>query len=129
MAKKREPDNIDRDCMRAMALGYGVHYGRFKADYPHTADRDEVVPQYPPRICPQCGTEFLPGRDNQKYCSEECKYEFNRIHRMRNPMRARQPFCKRCGAPVIDPKQRVYCSKACMTAYDVEKRRGNRGKK
>lgn len=28
-------DNIERDVIAAMKLGYGVHYGAYKADYPN----------------------------------------------------------------------------------------------
>ncbi len=29
-------DNLDRDVREARRLGYGVRYGRYKADHPHT---------------------------------------------------------------------------------------------
>lgn len=123
MAKKRELDNIDRDCMRAMALGYGVHYGRYKVDFPNTAEiPPEEVPRYAKRECKQCGTEFIPGYQNQVYCCEECRIEYNRLHTMKNPNRARQKFCRRCGKPIIDPKQRVFCGKVCLYSYDQERR-------
>lgn len=36
--RDHEPDNLEMDTKRALDLGYGVQYGRFKADYPHTMD-------------------------------------------------------------------------------------------
>ena len=36
--KQPQKDNLELDSRMAMDLGYGVHYGRFKADHPHTMD-------------------------------------------------------------------------------------------
>ena len=33
-------DNLDKDIRMAEKLGYGVHYGAFKADYPNTKEKN-----------------------------------------------------------------------------------------
>lgn len=69
--KKRKPDNLDLDVRRAELLGYGPHYGRYKADYPKT--KPDIVPDdLNTQACPVCGTRFRP-RKKQKYCCERCR--------------------------------------------------------
>lgn len=73
-------DNIERDVVAAMRLGYGVHYGRYKADHPHTKiepEPEEIdVSDIKFISCGYCGKQFSPfleGRShNSKYCSREC---------------------------------------------------------
>lgn len=57
----------------AEKLGYGVHYGRYKADYPNTKDIvvDERI--VTPRKCPNCGAVFYHERGNKIYCSVRCQ--------------------------------------------------------
>ena len=80
------PDNLDMDCRRAMELGYGVHYGNYKADYPHTRDDslEVVAHKYPERECKNCGKPFWPSRADQIYCCEECRNMRNRERRQNN---------------------------------------------
>lgn len=76
--KKGPMDNLERDSLRALELGYGVHYGRYKADHPHTAPGEEE-PDYEAqgyKNCPECGKLFLPKR-NQVRCSIECTHNYN----------------------------------------------------
>ena len=77
MAKTRKLDNIERDVVAAMKLGYGVHYGHYKADYPHTKDCSPTKdhPQSLPDAgeefhCALCGKVFLRSHGGQKYCSD-----------------------------------------------------------
>ena len=52
--KRKKPDNIDLDVRRAELLGYGIHYGRYKADYPNTKGMDpeqEDSDGIPYRVC------------------------------------------------------------------------------
>ncbi len=30
------------------------------------------------RVCPSCGKEFMPFREDQRYCNRRCRYRFNR---------------------------------------------------
>lgn len=45
---KRILDNLERDVVAAMRLGYGVHYGAYKADHPHTRDCSPIEEQSRP---------------------------------------------------------------------------------
>jgi hypothetical protein len=84
MAKPR--DNIDLDVMDAQRLGYGVHYGNYKADHPYTAAANEarLQPARKPstttgaklykKVCPVCNRQFTAQRKDRKYCSDRCQY-------------------------------------------------------
>lgn len=75
MARKRKLDNIERDVIQAERLGYGCHYGRYKADYPYTREEEEEIPEdAPTRICEHCGEPFcmIGASHLRKYCSYEC---------------------------------------------------------
>lgn len=118
MTRKRETDNLDKDTARAMALGYGVHYGRYKADYPNTADE---IPEEPKKlkytkICLNCGMEFHPNRSDRKYCCEECRWEYTHKHRRKRPEMRRRETCKLCGKVITKPRMRSYCSLDCSIA-------------
>lgn len=109
-------DNLARDAMRMKALGYGVHYGRYKADYPHTADarRDPApVATSATKVCENCGNTFsLDGRPrNAKYCSDFC-------YRQANNRRARDRA--RAKAGITDDDLRV-CS-VCGKEFRLEGR-------
>lgn len=93
--KKQAPrDNIDLDVMDALAMGYGVQYGRFKADHPFTKDANEErlaamkkgnkkppTPKRPKRprfenytlVCKTCGKKFISPNRHRRYCSPTCK--------------------------------------------------------
>lgn len=82
MAGKRRPlDNIEKDVIAAMELGYGVHYGHYKADHPHTRE-DKPEPQIPEeymRTCRYCGRQFSTrGQHYRKlYCDDDCRQAYN----------------------------------------------------
>lgn len=69
--------NLDRDVREAARLGYGVHYGRYKADHPHTAPAVEDGPPEKTVACGHCGSLFVPKRYNQRYCCDVCKFRHN----------------------------------------------------
>lgn len=81
MAKKL--DNIERDVIAAERIGYGCHYGRYKADHPYTRveepERKDIPDDADKRVCGHCGKEFClfpEGRShNSKYCSRKCYYD------------------------------------------------------
>lgn len=68
-------DNLEKDAIRAMKLGYGVRYGQYKADHPHTKDQ-ELEPENIPESftkCRNCGGLFRNDRGHRKiYCCEAC---------------------------------------------------------
>lgn len=65
--------NLDRDIRMAEKLGYGVHYGLYKADHPHTKDIEVDVRIAAPRKCQNCGAVFYHERGNKIYCSVRCQ--------------------------------------------------------
>jgi hypothetical protein len=80
MAKKF--DNIDLDMIDADRLGYGVQYGRFKADQPFTKEANEPrlsgkkkiqMKKVYAKTCPVCGMQFTTTNNKQLYCGENCK--------------------------------------------------------
>jgi ribosomal protein L37AE/L43A len=86
MAKKL--DNIDLDMIDADRLGYGVQYGRFKADHPFTKEANEPrlagrkqIKECVKKVyvfnCPTCGEEFTTTNKNRVYCCDKCKIKKN----------------------------------------------------
>lgn len=85
--RRRPKDNIDLDVEDAERLGYGCHYGHYKADHPNTKDanEDRLYPkkkkreaQLQPRtiyekVCPVCGKKFTTTWVSKKYCDDLCK--------------------------------------------------------
>lgn len=67
MANKR--DNLSKDVIAAQRLGYGIHYGHYKADHPYTKEGDDTR-EY--ARCLECGRLFYPLRKNHVYCSQPC---------------------------------------------------------
>ena len=82
--KQKNPDNLDLDVRRAQLLGYGIHYGRYKADHPNTKQyaSETAEPQdcSKTRVCPVCGKRFPIGKRQgcKRYCSNECYQEHGR---------------------------------------------------
>ena len=120
-------DNLVRDAMRMKALGYGVHYGSYKADHPHTSDtRADAAPVTTDftRVCKNCGEVFpLDGRARSvKYCGEFC---YRQANNRRAKERARQKagitdddlrVCPACGQEFRLNKRHAscrYCSEEC----------------
>lgn len=73
-------DNLTRDVLAAEALGYGCHYGDYKADYPNTRDTPLPVKSEPMKTCPTCGKSFPSnGKTRPAYCSPVCQKKMNSI--------------------------------------------------
>lgn len=83
MAKLEQMDNITKDVLMAQALGYGCHYGRFKADYPHTREDTEKPVQVPENgrfaRCPICKKTFYTTSKRRKYCEDICLEKANSV--------------------------------------------------
>ena len=72
------------------------------------------------RICENCGQEYWPNGNKQKYCSSECKYEHKRAVLLARRKEEkgdhifRQKHCKVCGKPFWPSNGReVMCSAEC----------------
>lgn len=68
-------DNLDKDIAMAMKLGYGCHYGAYKADHPHTRDITDSAQNQTVKmmVCERCGQRYFKRKHNQKYCSTRCQ--------------------------------------------------------
>lgn len=121
-------DNLARDVKEALRLGYGVHYGNYKVDHPHTRDEypeEDPPPKHPPRNCRFCGEEFLPTRGDQIYCTEECRNLMsakNREHKRKTQPKVRPKLpkgpavCPVCGESFYRTSKsthKVCCSRSC----------------
>lgn len=83
-------DNLTLDVLDAERLGYGPHYGHFKADHPQTAEANRArlagkpkrEPQ-PKRVyeffCMGCGRKFTTTNCMRRYCENSCKSKTNGI--------------------------------------------------
>ena len=127
--------NLDKDLAEAKRLGYGVWYGRYKADHPGTPvvkpEPEPVVEEEPPdAVCDICGKPFLKYNYRQKYCSRECSEEANR-RRSNAKYRQKAPFtqltCSYC-VIVFLPSNRAqkFCSSECQRLNEIEKKREKR---
>lgn len=88
--RRRPKDNIDLDMEDAERLGYGVQYGRFKADHPYTKEAHEAklypkkkqpqeeqlqVRKVYEKVCPVCGKKFTTPVIARVYCDDRCKWK------------------------------------------------------
>lgn len=71
-------NNLDKDIRMAAKLGYGVHYGAYKADYPNTKEKtperidDSVQP------CLYCGMLFRKDQGRRKlFCTDACRQMYH----------------------------------------------------
>ena len=115
-------DNLLKDVREAERLGYGVHYGHYKVDHPHTADVSvDLEPDPILRKCAECGGEFVPAHGNQLYCCVECKDAAKRAAQNRHYQihkATRVPLstavCVVCGAEFKQRKRtQLCCSRSC----------------
>lgn len=83
----RKLDNIDLDMQDAERLGYGPHYGHFKADHPFTKEANESRLNNKKKgqtkmvyvfSCSTCGKEFTTPNKSRKYCCDKCKNKRDR---------------------------------------------------
>lgn len=114
---------LDYDMQRANALGYGCHYGDYKADHPNTRGEFERTTEAAQRAdpdavlvtCPHCGKEFVRGRYRRKYCSDECQKKFNTAkHCKKKTDTGKTVACPICGTEFVTKNQHhKYCSREC----------------
>lgn len=114
-------DNLDNDTRLAMAFGYGVHYGRFKADYPNTREKEILIPKKVETAkCLWCGSEFPATKRGRRFCKEQCAHNYYTARRRAgeppDPDKIRRKNCKICGKEMIRQRNRTYCSPECQEA-------------
>lgn len=130
--KKRKPkDQLEYDVMQAEALGYGCHYGRYKADHPNTAADFEALhgkkqapkadPQKRERTCINCGAKFIVSVSNSAkvYCSDDCRVK---AQQARAVGRGPALYCTWCGEEIPRGSHRTrYCCNECGKAAEKER--------
>lgn len=110
--------NLDRDLAEARKLGYGVWYGRYKADHPSAPEVMAPEVQLPCEedpaygCCPVCGKRFKKFSRMHRYCSGECKEVANR----------RRTAAKyHANAPVIHQQECPHCAKVFLPSHRRQK--------
>lgn len=75
------------------------------------------------KVCPHCGTEFVPASNRQIFCTKDCCYQERQVQKraMREKERGdhfyRQRTCKVCGKSYWPThSQQVYCTELCSKA-------------
>lgn len=86
------------------------------------------------KVCLYCGNEFTANKVNQKYCSEECAYQFSlrksREHWAEN-YKSREFICAECGKKIttsVGKRNKVYCSTNCLKRAERRKWKTKREK-
>ena len=119
-------DNLVKDVREAERLGYGVHYGHYKVDHPHTADTSvDLEPEPTKRKCKECGEEFEPGNGNQLYCSRKCRKRVSdraSYHRRKVKLPAGPAVCPICGKSFQRKHSQIHCSRSCSATANNLKR-------
>lgn len=126
--KRRKPqDHLEYDVMRAEALGYGCHYGKYKAAHPETQaeferlngpKQEKVDQQKKMRTCPCCGVKFFVSgtNKNKTYCSDDCR---QKTQQARAVGRGPALYCVQCGGEIPRRCHRTkYCSEECAREAD-----------
>lgn len=73
---KKQMDNLMLDVIAAGKLGYGCHYGRYKADHPHTIRPEQDQTEY--IACKYCGKSFPKTRVDKKFCCADCATAYSK---------------------------------------------------
>lgn len=106
--------NLDRDILRAKQLGYGVHYGWYKADHPVTDEEIELDENEQGYFeCVNCGKKLFGKRIDAKYCSQKCYVQAKRSNKTSGV--GLYSKCEHCGQQYtkVRSNQR-YCSQRCQ---------------
>lgn len=123
-------DNLAKDCIRMKKLGYGCHYGKYKADHPQPIPHRELFAfeEEETAICPTCGKEFIPKSPRQVYCDAVCqsRRQYQKVKEARgDPEKANCPVC---GREFLMRWGRKYCGETCrrwQNQMDRRERNGN----
>lgn len=136
--RHRKPtDHLEYDVMQAEALGYGCHYGNYKADHPNTREEfenltgmkkvEKVDDGKVELHCLQCGATFYVSylQKNKKYCCDECR---QKAQHERAIGRGPAIYCAWCGREIPRGTHRTtYCCNDCLRAADRERSRKRQG--
>ena len=105
-------DRLEMDSILMEKMGYGIHYGKYKADHPHTEELAHFLQGKPEekKSCAFCGKEFKSNDRRKIYCNDDCKVRA-REKRKQDNKRANMK-CVVCGK-WLEGKRKVYCSDEC----------------
>ena len=105
-------DRLEMDSVLMEKMGYGIHYGKYKADHPRTEELAHFLQGKPEekKSCAFCGREFKSNDRRKIYCNDDCKVRA-REKRKQESKRAKMK-CVVCGKR-LDGKRKVYCSDEC----------------
>lgn len=72
-------------------------------------------------VCRNCGRGFVPKRRSQRYCNDECREAYYKVHYFAQT--TAEKTCPNCGNTftTTKPKKQVYCSPDCRE--DARKKR------
>ena len=132
--------NLDRDLAEANRLGYGVWYGRYKADHPGepVAAKPVVVEEVTEAdlldgICEICGKPFRKYNSQQKRCSGGCSEVAHRRmmaekYRKKNVI-TEKLTCPKCAAVFLPVhRSQKYCCRSCQRKEEYARKRMKRSK-
>lgn len=78
-------------------------------------------------ICAYCEKPFEAYRKNQRFCSDECRYEWHKEKNRKNPL-LKIKICEVCGKEFPPVKQaggrQRFCSEACSRLFHAKKKKG-----
>lgn len=125
--------SLDEDLKEAKRLGYGVWYGRYKADHPGepVAAKTVVqeVPEEDPRygVCEVCGNPFRKYNRHQKRCGGECTEIYHRrldAERYRQKTRIKENrTCPVCAAVfLLNNRSQKYCGSTCRRLAESKRK-------
>lgn len=136
---RRPLDAIDRDMIEAERLGYGVHYGWYKADHPQTKETYQLEETRTHRrrapgklytiTCEICGKEFQSENSRKKTCSPKCRSQISsmktRLRHKQNKLQYEEAVCRGCGVKFTKrSKTQMFCTQRCCWQYHyTEKKR------
>lgn len=87
-----------------------------RAYHAKKAAEKKRIERQTPRICPNCGGEFVPMWEKgglPRYCSDDCRIEWwKEYHRVTPDEREPNSVCAYCGK-ALEKGNKQYCSRAC----------------
>lgn len=87
------------------AIRMGMHYGDYMAKFHPTLPVTSVITEDGYKVCPACGKVFFTSRIDKKYCSEDCRIEFNHAIERRPTFAPPEDYALiNCGALYYDKK-------------------------
>ena len=127
--------SLDEDLKEAQRLGYGVWYGRYKADHPGVpravpVEVEEPEPEddgYRPNAnCLNCGKAFRKYNTQHRYCSGDCREKAGNRRTLANYHVRKEPIaprvCPNCEKEFLPWHRGVrFCCRQCQRAAEYKR--------